>query len=73
MENKNELNLVNRLLSLYDNVSHCARELGLQRQHVQLWLRQGYIPFKRGEFIEVKTNGIIKASEVYMDAGKNAK
>lgn len=71
MKNQNDMRIVEKLLSLYDNVSHCARELGLKRQQIQIWHKQGYIPFKRGEFIEAKTNGKIKAIEVWQEAGRS--
>lgn len=73
MNTQTEKKPIERLLSLYDNVSHCARELGLKRQHIQLWIRQGYIPFKRGEFIEDKTNGVIKAADIYTAAARDCK
>lgn len=57
------------LLDLYDNLSHCARELGLSRQDIYYWKNLGYIPHKKGKFIEEKTSGKIKASEIWQAAG----
>lgn len=61
---------IERLLDLYDNVSAAARALDIPRQQLQSWKRQGFIPYKRGPFIEEKTGGKIKASEVYLSANR---
>lgn len=60
---------IERLLDLYDNLSIAARDLGIPRQQLHTWKRQGFIPYKRGPFIEEKTQGKIKAIEVYLAAG----
>ena len=64
-----KINPLEDLLALYDNLSHCARELGLTRQDLYYFKKLGYIPHKRGKFIEEKTGGKIKASDIWQAAG----
>jgi len=66
MKNKDPLN---DLMAMYDNLSHCARELGVTRQDIYYWQKIGYIPHCRGALIEEKTKGKIKASSVWQVAG----
>ena len=73
MKKQNDISVVEQLFNLYDSVSQCARELGLERSQIQAWRRNGYIPYKRGNFIEAKTNGKIKAIDVYVEAGRLCK
>lgn len=67
MKNTNPLT---ELFELYNNnISLAARELGCTRQDIYYWKGLGYIPHKRGDMIEEKTKGKIKASRVWQYAG----
>jgi len=61
---------IEQLIGLYDNISAAARELGVKRQTLQLWKRQGFIPYKMGSTIEEKTAGQIKATDIWQAAGQ---
>ena len=63
------MNPIDKLIKLYGNAPGAARVLGLDRQFIYNWQKTG-IPYKRGLFIEKKTNGAITASEVWQAASK---
>lgn len=67
MENEN---IVEKLISHFDNLSATARAFDVDRQEIQRWRRQGFIPYRRGEETESLTNGDIKAVEVWESAAK---
>lgn len=62
-----------KLLGFFGNVSATARAFKVERQEIQRWGRQGFIPWRRGEDVEKKTNGFITASEVWESAAKARK
>ena len=64
------MDAIDKLVEMYGNASKAAKALGEDRQLVEIWIRQGYIPFKRGEQIEKATNGQITAHEVYDSAAR---
>ena len=45
------------------NMSNIARALGISRQVVSRWHKNGKIPFKNQCMLEVLTNGVLKASK----------
>lgn len=65
-----KLTAIEQLIELYGNASQAAHALLVDRQLIEIWVRQGYIPFLRGQFIEDKTEGKIKAVKVWEDASK---
>lgn len=59
---------IEKLISIYGSANKTATALNLDRQLVDKWRKQGYIPFKNGVFIENATGGQIKAADIYQDA-----
>lgn len=67
------INIVEKLIEPFDNIHAAAKALGYDHQLLYNWKRQGYIPYKKGDEIEKKTNGRIKASEIWQSASKALK
>lgn len=53
------------IVAHFNGVSKTAAALSMTRQIVNYWLRNGYVPFKRQEWIEFKTGGKLKASKLH--------
>ena len=61
---------IDKLIEHFGSSNKAAKALGVDRQVTDIWVKQGYIPFKRGEQIEKATNGLITAHEVYDSAAR---
>jgi len=61
---------IKRLIDIYGSVSRTAIALQVDRQLVDIWQKQGFIPFKRGVEIEKKTDGQIMAVDVWEAAAR---
>lgn len=62
---------IDKLLDHYgNNITHTAQALNKSRQNVQIWIRQGYIPWREGERVEIATHGAITKQEVWEAAAK---
>jgi len=60
---------IERLIKYFGTQNITTRKLGLKnRQAVHIWVRQGYIPRKRGTLVMRKTKGEITAQEVWLAA-----
>lgn len=70
---KNETKTIERVIEYFGNAYKTANALNIKHQQFYAWIKQGYIPFKRGAQIEQLTNGDIKAIEVWEEAGKLGK
>lgn len=66
----NQENPLERLLATYHGLGNAAIQLGVSRQTIETWLKRGHIPFKRGEYVEKKTEGTITALEIWQAATK---
>lgn len=62
--------ITDKLIELFGNQHKTAKALGVDAMTVHHWVKQGYIPFHRGNLIEEKSKGYIKASEVWECAAK---
>ena len=69
---KDEIRPVDKLVNLYPSISAASTELGISRQLIEMWVKRGFIPFKRGEYIEQKTGGKITRYEIWEAAGKKS-
>lgn len=69
---QNETRTIDRVTEYFGTAYKAAQALEVHHQQYYKWLGNGYIPFKRGKQIEELTQGAIKASEVWEDAGKAA-
>lgn len=65
--------VIERVTEHFGSAYAAAKAIGIAPQQYYAWRDEGYIPFKRGKQIEELTHGIIKAEEVWIDAGKNHK
>lgn len=63
-------NAIDDLIEHFGNSSETAHALKVDRQLVDLWVKQGYIPFARGEAVEIATGGKVTASHVWQCASK---
>lgn len=63
-------NAIDDLIEHFGCTSDTAKALKVDRQLVDGWVKQGYIPFARGEEIEIITNGKITAQHVWVCASK---
>lgn len=63
-------NAIDDLIEYFGNTSDTAHALKVDRQLVDGWVKQGYIPFARGEEIEAVTEGKVTASHVWICASK---
>lgn len=58
-------NPLEKILAIYGgNVTHAARACGVSRVLMHIWIRQGFIPWRRDLHIEQATNGAVTAAEV---------
>jgi hypothetical protein len=55
--------LLEELYSHYGSWTKLVRDLGLGTSTYAIWRKRGFIPYKSQVFIELKTNGLFKASE----------
>lgn len=69
---KQESRPIDRLINLYPSMRDASKSLGVSRQLLEIWMRKGFIPFARGEYIEQKTNGKITRHEIWESAGKKS-
>ena len=46
------------------NWSRACRELKMGRTTITNWQKRGYIPYRSQEIIELRTNGVLKASQM---------
>lgn len=67
------MNIVEKVIDYFGNQEETIKGLNISRQLLDIWIRQKFIPFKRGEFIEHKTDGCIKRLEVWESAAKARK
>jgi len=65
MTEENKQSPLDSLIEYFGNISQSADALGVDRQVIQHWIKQGYIPWKRGELIEEKTNGVVTKRQVW--------
>lgn len=70
---KNETKTIDRVIQYFGNAYKASNALNIKHQQFYAWIKQGYIPFKRGSQIEIITNGAIKAIEIWEEAGKLGK
>ena len=59
-----KVDVLEKLLSLYDSVTGVAKALGKDRPVVNYWFMKGYIPVKNAKFIEDATGGAVTEHEV---------
>lgn len=69
---KNETRTIDRVTEYFGTAYKAAKALDVHHQQYYKWVSNGYIPFKRGKQVEELTNGVIKASDIWNDAGKAA-
>lgn len=69
---KNEIRTIDRVSDYFGSAYKAAQALNVPNQQYYKWVSNGYIPFKRGVQVEELTQGAIKASEIWEDAGKAA-
>lgn len=67
------MGIIDKLIEHYGSQYKVAQILNVKPQQFHNWKKQGYIPFRRGEQVEQATGGLIKASEVYIEAAKGGK
>ena len=66
---KNETKTIERVISYFGTGYKAAIAIGVHHQQFYSWQKRGFIPFRRGLQIEQLTNGEVKASEIWHDAG----
>lgn len=69
---KNEIRTIDRVTEYFGSAIKASIALKVPNQQYYKWVSNGYIPFKRGKQVEELTNGVIKASDIWNDAGKAA-
>ena len=61
---------IEQVIEFFGSANKTSAAMGCTRQAVDIWVRQGFIPFNRGMDVERVTAGQVKASKVYEDAAK---
>jgi DNA-binding transcriptional regulator YdaS (Cro superfamily) len=66
-----QISPLEKLMDLYGGTSKIALQLGVDRQVVDQWYKNGKIPFRRGELIHQKTGGEVTRNQVWEFANKS--
>lgn len=64
------MSAINDLIEHFGGISEAAIGMKVDRQLVDIWNKQGFIPFRRGNDVEAATEGKIKAVYVWECAAK---
>jgi adenine specific DNA methylase Mod len=68
---KTETKTIDRVIEHFGTAYKAAIAIGVKHQQMYDWKKKGFIPFKRGMQIEQLTDGAIKATEIWNDAGRS--
>lgn len=62
---------LNRLLFMYGTPTYTARAMGIKnRQTIEGWIKQGYIPYKCATMVQNKTGGAIRNIDIWLEADR---
>tara|TARA_R110000764_G_scaffold210447_1_gene296366 strand:- start:18 stop:236 length:219 start_codon:yes stop_codon:yes gene_type:complete len=61
---------INKLIDMYGTATKAGLAIGLKRQVIEHWVKNGYIPHKKATYVQTKTGGAITNIKIWLAADR---
>lgn len=61
---------IEKLIDMYGTATKAGLAIGLKRQTIEHWVKQGFIPHKKATYVQTKTNGAIPNIKIWLAADR---